>query len=446
MNLLARLADRALNRPLLITPDKAQVILSVLNSRIGIAVPSADQFEGDPYERDEEGRIKRNEWGDPKRAAYRTTDAGVGIISVVGSLVNRGAYIGAKSNLVSYEGIKHQLKLAAADDRVRSVILDLQTPGGEAVGAFEAAEQVRLLAATKPVIAVVNGMACSAGYALASAATEIVTTETGVNGSIGVVLLHADFSRALANDGITPTLIFAGAHKVDGNPFEPLPPDVRDSLKAEVDAFYSQFLNAVEKGRGKRLTAEMARATEARTFIGEQAVAAGLADRLGTFESVLEDLSRAPSGRSTSPTRRTSMSDKQGAPAADESAGITKADHDAAVSKALQDGRTAGAAAERERMSAILSADGMREAPRKLAAAVDLALKSPAMSAEDVVAFVSANVATEATSKPETPKASLDNRASDADPLAATDTAGKPAASGLSRLIGAEAARMKKAS
>ncbi|TIL81578.1 MAG: S49 family peptidase, partial [Mesorhizobium sp.] len=172
--------------------------------------------------------------------------------------------------------------------------LDMHSPGGEAVGAFETAALVRDLAARKRTVAVVNGMAASAMYAIGSGATEIVTTETGISGSIGVVLLHADFSRQLDREGITPTLIHAGAHKVDGNPFEPLSDAVREDLQAEVDAFYESFLVTVAKGRGNRLTAAAARKTEARTFIGQAAVDAGIADRVGSFELVLADLTRAP--------------------------------------------------------------------------------------------------------------------------------------------------------
>ena len=66
----------------------------------------------------------------------------------------------------------------------------------------------------------------------ASAADEIAVTTTGYAGSVGVVMRHVDFSRALANDGIAVTHIFAGAHKVDGNPFEPLPAAVHAELPA----------------------------------------------------------------------------------------------------------------------------------------------------------------------------------------------------------------------
>ena len=319
MNTLAHLADRVLNRPLLISPDKAQVILSVLSGRIGVNSPEASRFEGD----------NRDRAGPPK--PYNISN-GVGIITITGSLVKRGAWVGAYSGLTSYEGIEHQLKSALADPAVKSILLDLHSPGGEAIGAFETAAIVRQVAATKRVLAVVNGMAASAAYAIASGANDIIMTETGVAGSIGVVMLHADFSRQLDREGIAPTLIHAGAHKVDGNPFEPLPDAVRADLQAEVDAFYDAFLATVAKGRGSRMTAAGARKTEARTFIGKAAVAAGLADRVGTFESVLAELTRA--GGRTTLTGRTTMSDE--------------------LSAARAEGMRAGAEAERARITAVL--------------------------------------------------------------------------------------------
>lgn len=444
MTFLAHLADRVLNRPLLITPDKAQMIISVLSNRIGIDppatlefgpnVPKADRFEGSRLERDESGQAKSVN-------PYKVTKGGVAIISVVGSLVNRGAWVGASSGLVSYEGIKHQLKHAAANPAVKSIILDLQSPGGEAVGAFELAAMVREVAAEKRVVAVVNGMAASAAYALASGASEIVTGETGVSGSIGVVLLHADFSRQLANEGISPTLIFAGDHKVDANPFEPLPEAVRQDLQSEVNAFYEQFVSTVAKGRGKRLTAAMARKTQARTFVGAEAVELGLADRLGSFESVLADLTSAQGGRTTVQKRSIRMDTETGAPAAVTNAGISQADHDAAVATARTEGEQAGAEAERTRLATALGADGIAGNGRRMAAALDLAVKSAGMSAEDVTAFVQANVA--ADEQPSQPDASLENRSEDADPLGANAGNGsKTAVSGLSKLVDAKVASM----
>ena len=406
MSLLPHLADRCLNRPLLITPDKAQVILGVLAGRIGVDAPRADRFEGDPFERDEDGRIVVDDLGFAKLAPYRVTDDGIAIVSIVGSLVNRGAYVGASSGLVSYEGIKHQSKAAMTDDRVQGVLIDLHTSGGEGIGAFEAATMIADLSAAKPTIAVVNGIAASAGYALASGAREIVTTQTGAAGSIGVLIIHADHSRQIDEEGITPTLIYAGAHKVDGNPLEPLPETVRDDLQAEVDIYYDQFVQTVARHRD--MTPEAVRATEARTFIGPGAVDAGLADRVGTFESALEDLRRAMGGRASSTQRRPVMDDIK-----EDIAPTTSTQQ--ATATALTEAREAGAREERTRIMTIIGHESIRGDGARMAAACDLAVKAPGMSADDVVGFVTDNM------KPADPQAGyrLRDRETDADPLGA---------------------------
>lgn len=345
MTHLAHIADRLLNTPLLITPEKAQVIAAVLADRVGLA-EGLSRFEGSPVVIDEQGNAKSMPF---------LVKGATAIIPIMGSLVNRGAWVGASSGLTSYEGIQHQLKTAGADPAIKNVILDINSPGGEAIGAFETAAMVRELAAKKPVTAVVNGMAASAAYAIASGATKIVTTESGVSGSIGVISLHVDQSRALENEGLKPTLIFAGAHKADGNPFGPLPDAVRADFQARVDGIYAQFLKTVEAGRGAQMSADKARATEARTMIGQAAVDAGLADDIGTFESVLTDLSRGK-GRSTTSSKGRSMTEANSGPAAETNAGITQAQLEAAVGKATADATAAAESrilADRTRMAAI---------------------------------------------------------------------------------------------
>ncbi|WP_342108439.1 S49 family peptidase [Methylobacterium sp. SI9] len=297
---LHHIASLVLNRPLMLLPSKLETIAAVLGGRIGIdasgLAPAASRLVG--------SRVDQDPTGGRGTLPYRRTAEGTAIIPVIGSTVNRGAWIGASSGLVSYEGLKFQLATAAEDPRTRAVLLDMECPGGEAIGCFETAAIVQQVAARKPVVAVVNGMAASAAYAIASAATRIVTTPTGISGSIGVVMLHADYSGALAKAGVKPTFIFAGAHKVDGNPYQALPEAVRDRLHAEIEAFYGAFVEAVAAGR-KNLSAAAIRATEASTYMGAAAVAAGLADEVGTFEGALADLA---GGRITTTT-------PQGAPA-----------------------------------------------------------------------------------------------------------------------------------
>jgi signal peptide peptidase SppA len=272
---LSRVAARIFNAPLLITPDAAETIAAALGARIeGVGEapkPKAfdDEDDGSPFAPDD---------GEPYAIADR-----VAIIPVHGELINRGSWLASASGLTAYEGVAAKLKRAAADPRVDGVLLDLDSPGGEFAGALEAAAAVRATAAVKPVVAFVNSLAASAGYALAAGASEIVVRPSSTVGSIGVVWLHLDRSKAYAEAGIKPTLLHAGAFKIDGNAMEPLEKGARQRIQASIDESYELFLASVGKHR-PALGAEGARKTEAGLFLGQKAVDAGLADRVGEFD------------------------------------------------------------------------------------------------------------------------------------------------------------------
>ena len=342
---LIHIAERLFNTPLLIHPAKADIIMHVLQSRLGLDLNGevdAELIGGGGIEANRLiGTVLRSD----RPAGLTPIYKGTAVISVVGSLVNRGAWIGAKSGMTSYEGIAAQLQDAVADKEVHTILLDIDSPGGEAGGMFNLAAQVRAARDIKPVIAVVSDMAASAAYGIAANASEIVASPTSVVGSIGVVMLHLDRSGELAAKGIKPTMIFAGAHKVDGNPLGPLSDAVKADLQGRVFRMYDQFLNIVGEGRGSRLDARAAQATEARTFIGEEAVAVGLADRIGAFETVLNELASSPRLGRTS-QRRSSMTTETT---------FTQAQLDAAVATAVASATKAGADAERARIAAIVN-------------------------------------------------------------------------------------------
>ena len=233
--------------------------------------------------------------------SFRTTPGGTAVLTVEGPLFNRGALLNENLGLATYEGLAVKLGQAARDPQVKAILLDLDSPGGEAVGAFELAATIRKIGAEKPTYAVVNGIACSAAYGLASACRAVITSADGLSGSIGVVAMHVDQSRALEKAGITPTLIYAGKHKTAGNPYEPLSKAVKGDLQQDINRYYALFLDSVAAGRGARLTRDAARKTEARTYIGRDAVTAGLADDVGTFDETLAEVERLT--RTTSPTR-----------------------------------------------------------------------------------------------------------------------------------------------
>ncbi len=291
--MLSRLASMVLNQHHLITPHAAEAVLGALDGRIGELELdgktegfTANSFIGAPAV-DSSGRSK----------GYRVTDRGVGIVPVRGELVNRGAWVGSYSGMTSYEGLRHVLRQVASDDRVKSIVLDVNSPGGMVAGAFETAGVVRDIAKNKPVIAVANDMMASAAYLIASSATHIVATDNAQVGSIGVLYVHTDRSGELAARGHRVTLIHAGKHKVDGHPFGALPEQVRLDIQARGNAIHSKFIDAVVTGRGGRLEAADVRSTEARVYVGEDAVEKGLADSHGTFDQAVAD---AEAGKITS--------------------------------------------------------------------------------------------------------------------------------------------------
>lgn len=290
MSYLAHIAERVIGRPLLITPQKAEIIFDVLAGRIVpealVTAEDAAQALAPNALRDS---AKRDPWTGQRMKTYETV-GGVAHIPIVGSLVNRGAYVGASSGLVSYEGLHTQISEAVGDTGVKAILLDINSPGGEVGGMFSLAAAVRSAAQQKPVVAFVNDMAASAAYGLASQASQIVVSPSSVVGSIGVVLVHLDRSGEMAAKGIKPTVIHAGAHKVDGNPFGPLPDGVRANLQAEVDKIYGLFIETVAEGRGRKLSARAARATEAQVFRGQDAIDRGLADVMASFSEVMSSL------------------------------------------------------------------------------------------------------------------------------------------------------------
>ena len=219
-------------------------------------------------------------------------------------LIHRGGWIGQSSGQTSYEGIAAQIEAAAEDPAVRGLALEIDSFGGEVAGVFDLADHIRAIRGSKPVWAFVAEHAFSAGYALASQADRILLPRTGALGSIGVVVLHADLSGQLDQDGVRVTLVHSGQHKVDGNPYQPLPEAVRDDIQREIDVLRFLFAETVAAGRAGRLSQEAALATEAATFRGVDAVAAGLADEVTDlargFAAFRQMLTRTPI---LSPTR-----------------------------------------------------------------------------------------------------------------------------------------------
>jgi signal peptide peptidase SppA len=233
---------------------------------------------------------------------------GTAVIPVHGVLLNRFNY--ALPWVTGYNAVRSMMNAAISDPDVSRIVLDINSPGGQAAGAFELAEDIRAAREIKPVHAVVDSMAFSGGYAIASAATDITMSPSAEAGSIGVVSMHMNIGPALKDLGIEITFIYAGKHKVDGNPFEALSDEVKAAIQTDIDRIYGAFVSSVGKGRKDRMTEEQARATEAQCYGAEDCVALGLADAIMAPAAALASFEANPGGKLASNNLITSEQEK----------------------------------------------------------------------------------------------------------------------------------------
>lgn len=265
-----RIAEMLFNRPLMISESKLNVILHALGPRFSLdmaALPTVEAAQPSSQQRGSNGY---------------SVSGGVAMIGIHGPLMHR--VMGSdypSGGPTTYGEIQTAFDNAMNDPEVQSVVLDIDSPGGEVHGAFDLADHIYQSRGKKPITAVVNESAYSAAYLLASAADRITVPRTGGVGSIGVIATHADFSRAEDAAGITVTHIFAGSRKADFSPHHPLSDEAMTSLQAGVNETYALFVETV--ARNRRMSPDAVRDTQAGTFEGQKAVAIGLADEVATF-------------------------------------------------------------------------------------------------------------------------------------------------------------------
>lgn len=215
----------------------------------------------------------------------------IAVLPVYGLLSKRMSLMSAMSGGTSYDELQGNIADLLGDPAVASIVLDIDSPGGEVDGLPEFAAFLRANRSSgKPITAQVNSLAASAAYWIASQCSEIVVTPSGEVGSIGVYTAHQDVSGAMDKQGVRTTLVSAGRYKVEGNPYEPLGDEARAAVQDHVDAFYAMFLGDVAKGRGISTDAVATGYGEGRTLLAKPALAAGMVDRIDTLGATVQRL------------------------------------------------------------------------------------------------------------------------------------------------------------
>nr|WP_265022134.1 S49 family peptidase [Wolbachia endosymbiont (group A) of Icerya purchasi] len=212
---------------------------------------------------------------------FHINPKGIAIIRIYGVLTKKTEAFDHILDMTSYENIHEEIESALEDKSIETILLDIDSPGGEVKGVFDLADFIYSARGKKRIIAIANDDAYSAAYAIASSAEKIFLTRTSGVGSIGVIASHIDQSRFDEKQGIKYTTIFAGSRKNDLNPHEPMTSESLGSLQKEVDRLYEMFLQLIARNRG--LSIEKIRSTEAGLYFGEKAIEIGLADGVTTF-------------------------------------------------------------------------------------------------------------------------------------------------------------------
>ena len=212
----------------------------------------------------------------------------VAVIPVIGTLTQRREIIGSDSTR-STADIVAELQEATADPKVDAAVLEIDSGGGEVFGVPEAFQAIREAGKVKPVVAAVNSVAGSAAYYLASAASEVWVTPSGIVGSVGVYALHIDASKALEDIGEAWEFIVAkdSPFKVEGAPTGPLTEEAREALQAEIDRYTGMFVRDLAKGRSVSRDVVRQQFGRGRMKGPEDARTAGMVDQIGTLEEAI---------------------------------------------------------------------------------------------------------------------------------------------------------------
>ncbi|MFL5251349.1 MAG: signal peptide peptidase SppA [Rhodopila sp.] len=212
------------------------------------------------------------------------------VAAVLAGLRTSGLAPGAHIARVSVDGlITENRKLTeainelATDDTAKALIVSINSPGGSVSGGESLHDAIAHVAERKPVVAVMRGLAASAGYMVAVPANRIFAREATLTGSIGVLLEAPEFSGLLDKLGIGTERIRSGPLKDEPSLVRPLSPEGKEALQGLVNDMYDQFVGMVATGRHMD-AAKVRSMADGRAYTGRQALSLGLVDAIGGEE------------------------------------------------------------------------------------------------------------------------------------------------------------------
>lgn len=215
----------------------------------------------------------------PLMLAQKLSD-GTAIIPITAELDYRWSWLCYYGYYVSTQQVRQEFAALLADDQVKRIVFDIDSPGGVYSGIPELGRDIFASRGQKTTIAVANPMAASGALWVGAACEKFLVLGSGMAGSLGALMLHTDLSRYYDQLGIVNTILRKPDGKADFNSLEPLSDESRKIHQDGIDAIADEFLTAMAKYRGVSKSAAAKDFGQGRMLAGKDAVAAGLCDGL----------------------------------------------------------------------------------------------------------------------------------------------------------------------
>lgn len=281
-----------LQSPWAILPEKLHAIAGVLSFRAA----GNRLTEQEITERIGATRTDREPYvvGAQARAAGKPASSakGIAVLPVYGVIGPKASAFERASSGggTGIDALTQAFRAALASADIGTIVFDFDSPGGSVFGVAELADEIYAARGQKKIVAQVAPLAASAAYWLACSCSEIVMTQSGQAGSIGVFTAHTDMSAALATEGLKVTLVSAGKFKTEGDPSQPLSDEAKAAIQNRVDQYYSAFVAGVARGRAVTQANVRTGFGEGRVVSAADALAMNMADRIATLDQTIEQL------------------------------------------------------------------------------------------------------------------------------------------------------------
>lgn len=308
---------------------------------------------------------------EPGFSSYQEVD-GIAVISVDGVIAFRMNMFETFSGGTSTEIIGKRVRKAANNPHVKAILLDVDSPGGTVGGLCDLSEEIRLATKVKPVVCWTGRQMCSGAYWLGSASSEIICAQDAAVGSMGVAFVHHDKSVKDTQEGIKRTILSAGKYKRIANDAEPLSEEGQAYLQAQIDDYFTIFVDDVAANRGMSVEDVLEKLADGSVHIGEKALKRGFVHRVGgkalAFERALalaenfnQEATHMPTGKDSAGGTEARGGDSGALEISDLTAEVLAKENPELAAQIKADGVAYGVNQERERVFALFAVEGDSE-------------------------------------------------------------------------------------